>query len=252
MIKQLLAQVLSFRVLPATRAHVHALKFRQLSEAAEADFASLLSQILDLLSRRSTQSGEASSSRPPAVAPVTLITQVLIESHLWQLLLATIVLAYTPTRPPKVHQGLRQHLMSVLTGALSPKSALNGLSGGLRASKSGLNERMSVEGGTDQLSADWSGPWPDYIETTVGGMMSAQLRRPGGIQALIASTLGEAASQSRKAGKPQRCLCFAGPDRADEAQRWMIASWITSRRSSPHFRDRLSSRSSTSTRRLTH
>ncbi len=91
--------------------------------------------------------------------------------------------------------------MTVLTRVLPPKSALNGLSGVLRVTRTHKTRQMTVEGHADQVSADWSGPWPDYVETTVGGMMSAQLRRPGGIQALIASTLGEAASQSSKSGE---------------------------------------------------
>lgn len=47
----------------------------------------------------------------------------------------------------------------------------------------------------------WTRDWPGYVMDVAGGMMSAQVRRPGGVRAVMENVLGEAANLNDRSGE---------------------------------------------------
>jgi hypothetical protein len=90
------------------------------------------------------------------------------------------LLAYTPSTPPPVHAGLRTTLLETVNG-LSPTQSLGALGGAMQV----------VQGGKKGPGKGWKRRWPDYAEGSLSGMMSAQVRRPGGVKAVIENVFGE-------------------------------------------------------------
>jgi hypothetical protein len=117
--------------------------------------------------------------------PYTPITQTLLSAHLSPIFLATVLLAYTPSTPPPVHADLRSSFLETLNG-ISPTQALGALGGAMQL----------VQGGKQGPGNGWKRRWPDYVEATVSGMMSAQVRRPGGVKAVIENVFGEEGNRS--------------------------------------------------------
>ncbi|KAK4683728.1 hypothetical protein P7C73_g6500, partial [Tremellales sp. Uapishka_1] len=115
----------------------------------------------------------------------TIITQTLLTSHLAPIILSTVLLSYTPTTPPAVHAGLRKTLLAVLA-SLPPTQSIASLGAVLRLLQ--LSKNGSARG--------WMRKWPGYIGDAVGALMSAQMRRTGGVRALMENMFGEAGNLS--------------------------------------------------------
>lgn len=170
--------VVSF-LLPLTLAYVAGL-----SQGRNAVLDSRLPVALHaFLSLTESQSPPSGSST--AHAPVTVVTQTLVTSHLPAVLLATITVAWTPTVPPSTHAALRSRLMAALA-TLSPTQAMGVLSGALKI----------VQGGKRRPPKGWTRTWPSYVESAIGTLLSSQVLKPGGVKAVMENVFGEAANMA--------------------------------------------------------
>ncbi|WWC61582.1 uncharacterized protein I303_104166 [Kwoniella dejecticola CBS 10117] len=122
------------------------------------------------------------SSRTPT--PPTSITQTLLSSHLIPIFLSTLILAYTPTTPGETYATLRSQFVSALT-SLSPGHAISTLVNVLKLLVQGTKEGVKPNG--------WVREWPKYPKEIINGLLTAQVRRPGGVRGLMENVLGETA-----------------------------------------------------------
>ncbi|WRT66062.1 uncharacterized protein IL334_003014 [Kwoniella shivajii] len=122
------------------------------------------------------------SSRAPT--PPTIITQTLLSSHLVPVFLSTLIIAYTPSIPGESHAALRSEFMKALI-SLSPGHAISTMVNVLKLLVQGRKEGVKVNG--------WVREWPKYPEGIINGLLTAQVRRPGGVRGLMENVLGETA-----------------------------------------------------------
>ncbi|KIR74471.1 hypothetical protein I310_02078 [Cryptococcus deuterogattii CA1014] len=122
------------------------------------------------------------SSRLPA-SP-TAITQSLLSSHLIPIFLSTLILAYTPSIPAEHYGPLRMAFLQALM-SLTPGHAISSLVNVLKLLVQGRRENAKVNG--------WVREWPKYPEGIINGLLTAQVRRPGGVRGLMENVLGDTA-----------------------------------------------------------
>ncbi|KIR33658.1 hypothetical protein I352_03735 [Cryptococcus deuterogattii MMRL2647] len=122
------------------------------------------------------------SSRLPA-SP-TAITQSLLSSHLIPIFLSTLILAYTPSIPAEHYGPLRMAFLQALM-SLTPGHAISSLVNVLKLLVQGRRENAKVNG--------WVREWPKYSEGIINGLLTAQVRRPGGVRGLMENVLGDTA-----------------------------------------------------------
>lgn len=224
-IKQLAAQVLSFSLLPSTLSHVQGLNANRLSMEDNARFSTLLSSALGLLCSKPAQStNKPYPSRPRSATPLTFITQALRDSHLAELVLSAIVLAYSPTRHAEVHHDLKRQVEVLLTDTLRAQDATRGLCSALRIIQSPPTAIAGRDNQTSPMSADSIGTWPDYVMKTVQEMVDRQLERPNGFESYMDMTIAQAVSESDGVGESAARIVervFCGSE-AHGLQRFMI------------------------------
>ncbi|WVN88103.1 uncharacterized protein L203_103303 [Cryptococcus depauperatus CBS 7841] len=151
------------------------------------EIADTLSQALDailkLLKTSTSPAPEAGPSSRVPTAP-TAITQNLLSSHLLPVFLSTLVLAYTPSVAPETYASLRMALMQALL-SLAPGHAISSLVNVLKLLVQGRKKGAKANG--------WVRGWPKYPETIINGLLTAQVRRPGGVKGLMENVLGDTA-----------------------------------------------------------
>ncbi|WVW83591.1 hypothetical protein I302_105612 [Kwoniella bestiolae CBS 10118] len=122
------------------------------------------------------------SSRAPT--PPTTITQTLLSSHLIPIFLSTLIIAYTPSKPSETYANLRSEFIKALM-SLSPGHAISTLVNVLKLLVQGSKEGVKSNG--------WVRVWPKYPKEIINGLLTAQVRRPGGVRGLMENVLGETA-----------------------------------------------------------
>jgi len=132
------------------------------------------------------------STRPNL--PPTVIGQVLTIKHLPQIYLSATLLAYAPTIPGAVHQDTRTILLRSRQ-RLAPTVVISAIGTAIRLSNSKADD-TGVEG--------WNRNWPTYVPNRLGWQMSAVVRRPGGIRAIMENIFGENAVLQGGRGMPSR------------------------------------------------
>ncbi|WWC89616.1 uncharacterized protein L201_004541 [Kwoniella dendrophila CBS 6074] len=125
------------------------------------------------------------SSRIPT--PPTTITQTLLTSHLIPIFLSTLIIAYTPSIKSEIFQSLRSEFIKSLM-SLSPGQSISTLVNVLKLlvqGNSNTNAKKPPNG--------WVRIWPKYPKEIINGLLTAQVRRPGGVRGLMENVLGETA-----------------------------------------------------------
>ncbi|WVR07317.1 hypothetical protein IAU60_004358 [Kwoniella sp. DSM 27419] len=153
------------------------------SSECSSSLARTLDALLKLL-KTTTPPAPAAGPSSRAPTPPTVITQALVTSHLIPIFLSTLVLAYTPSVPPEEHASLRAAFMQALL-SMSPGHAISTLVNVLKLLVQGRKEGAKVHG--------WVRDWPKYPEGIINGLLTAQVRRPGGVRGLMENVLGETA-----------------------------------------------------------
>ncbi|WWC70477.1 uncharacterized protein I206_104428 [Kwoniella pini CBS 10737] len=149
--------------------------------------ADSLSQALEaLLKLLKTSAPPVPAAGPSSQTPTppTTITQTLLSSHLIPIFLSTLILAYTPTTPGETYASLRAEFIKALT-SLSPGHAISTLVNVLKLLVQGNKEGVKPNG--------WVREWPKYPKEIINGLLTAQVRRPGGVRGLMENVLGETA-----------------------------------------------------------
>ncbi|OCF31043.1 hypothetical protein I316_07314 [Kwoniella heveanensis BCC8398] len=168
-------------LLPLTAQYADALP--NISQETSSALSTALESSLKLLKTSGPPTPAAGpSSRAPT--PPTVITQTLSTSHLIPIFLSTLILAYTPSIPSEQHAPLRSAFMQSLL-SLSPGHAISSLVNVLKLLVSGRKEGAKING--------WVREWPKYPEGIINGLLTAQVRRPGGVRGLMENVLGETA-----------------------------------------------------------
>ncbi|TYJ55727.1 hypothetical protein B9479_003635 [Cryptococcus floricola] len=149
-----------------------------------ASLASALEAILKLLKTTAPPAPAAGPSSRLPIAP-TAITQSLLSSHLIPIFLSTLILAYTPSIPADHHASLRLAFLQALM-SLTPGHAISSLVNVLKLLVQGRKADQSKTTG-------WVREWPKYPEGIINGLLTAQVRRPGGVRGLMENVLGDTA-----------------------------------------------------------
>ncbi|KAK6910402.1 hypothetical protein I203_104434 [Kwoniella mangroviensis CBS 8507] len=153
-----------------------------LSKTAES-LSQALESLLRLLKTSVPPTPDAGpSSRTPT--PPTTITQTLLSSHLIPIFLSTLIIAYTPSIPSETHANLRSEFIKALM-SLSPGHAISTLVNVLKLLVQESKEGVKPNG--------WVRVWPKYPKEIINGLLTAQVRRPGGVRGLMENVLGETA-----------------------------------------------------------
>jgi hypothetical protein len=143
----------------------------------------LKNTIRTLLSLMNTSPPPASSAGPSTRPnlPPTVVGQVITIKHLPYIYLSATLLAYAPTFPGPAHQGLRTQLLQSWQ-RLAPTVVISAIGTAIRL-QNGKGPDMETEG--------WNRTWPTYVPGRLGWQMSAVVRRPGGIKAIMENIFGE-------------------------------------------------------------
>ncbi|WVQ82276.1 hypothetical protein IAT38_004404 [Cryptococcus sp. DSM 104549] len=152
--------------------HKHA---ESLSQALEAT--------LKLLKTTTPPAPSAGPSSHLPTAP-TAITQNLLSTHLVPVFLSTLILAYTPSISADQYIQLRGAFMQAMH-SLAPGHAIATLVNVLKLLVQGRREGVKPNG--------WVREWPKYPEGIINGLLTAQVRRPGGVRGLMENVLGDTA-----------------------------------------------------------
>ncbi|CAK9786131.1 hypothetical protein CC85DRAFT_257343 [Cutaneotrichosporon oleaginosum] len=171
LLRLLLQHALVSYLLPLVLAYVAGLRERK---AVDPCLSEAVSTFLGLTDTPSPPSG--GSTR----IPHTSITQSILSSHLPPLMLAGIVVGWTPSAPPATYSALRAQLLHTLS-ELSPTQAMGALSTALKI----------VGAGKTRPPKGWTRTWPAYVEGTLGTLLSNQVLRPGGVKAVMENVFGE-------------------------------------------------------------
>lgn len=197
LVRLLLSHSIASYLLPQAIAYHQALPSP--SEPQTTRFSNTLESILGLMvvvqppDDKVSEAGPSSLQRQRPALPATFITHTLLFAHLPPVLLSIILLAYTPTTPPSIHAILRASFLKVLA-TLSPTQCIAAFGATLK-----LRARVKRSApGRDQQG--WHRNWPGYVYDVSGGMMSSQVRRPGGVKAVMENVFGEAANLSDQSG----------------------------------------------------
>ncbi|AAW40694.2 hypothetical protein CNBA0830 [Cryptococcus deneoformans B-3501A] len=152
-----------------------------------AETANALAQVLEatlkLLKVATPPAPDAGPSSRMPTSP-TAITQSLLSSHLIPVFLSTLILAYTPSIPAEHYGLLRMAFLQALM-SLTPGHAISSLVNVLKLLVQGRRENAKVNG--------WVREWPKYPEGIINGLLTAQVRRPGGVRGLMENVLGDTA-----------------------------------------------------------
>ncbi|WVQ77171.1 hypothetical protein IAR50_006854 [Cryptococcus sp. DSM 104548] len=149
-----------------------------------ASLSSALESILKLLKTAAPPAPAAGPSSRLPIAP-TAITQSLLSSHLIPIFLTTLILAYTPSIPADQHASLRLAFLQALM-SLTPGHAISSLVNVLKLLVQGRKADQAKTTG-------WVREWPKYPEGIINGLLTAQVRRPGGVRGLMENVLGDTA-----------------------------------------------------------
>ncbi|WWD17535.1 hypothetical protein CI109_101976 [Kwoniella shandongensis] len=148
-----------------------------------ATLSSVIESLLDLLRTASPPRPAAGPSSQSPIPP-TAITENLISSHLMPIFLSTVILAYTPSTPSEKYSNLRKSFLHVLMG-MTPGFAISTLVNVLKLLTQGRRQGVKPNG--------WVREWPKYPDGFVNGLLTSQMRRPGGVRGLMENVLGETA-----------------------------------------------------------